>query len=158
MKIHRSPHLLVGAAVAIGGFLLAGCEYDFPIAPKPTRAIDAKLMGDWVSVDGKDTMKVRQLDDTTYVVSYNHELYSAIHTDLESVPFVSVLHLDPTNRKYAFLTWALSDGDSRLRLRVVSSKVIAKDTRDSAALQAQLKRQAGNPDLFGFQQDYTRAK
>ena len=159
MKSRPLRHSVLGAVAAIiGGLILTGCEYEIPIASLPSRPVEVKLTGNWLSVDGKDTLRVRQLDDITYVISYNQELYSAQHHDVAGTPFVSVLHLDPTNRKYAFLTWSLSDRDSRLRLRVVSSKVIPKDTRDQRTMPELLRRHLGTLGFFGFEQDYVRQK
>ncbi len=146
-----------GVAI-LGCAFLAACEYDIPIATIPSRPLNDALLGNWVSVDGKDTMRVRLLDEITYVISYNQELYSAQHTDVAGTPFVSVLHLDAQNRKYAFLGWSLENNGARLRLRVVSRKVIPTETRDPAVLQALLKKHLGEPALFGFQQDYVRQK
>jgi hypothetical protein len=145
-------------ALSLGALAFAGCEYEFPLTAQPTRATDEKLIGDWISVDGLDTMKVRRLDDTTYAIAYNGDLYTAQHTEFAGTAFVSALHLDPQNRKYSFLAWNLSDGDTRLRLRVVSSKIIPKETRDRAALQARLREHLANPALYGVTKSYTRVR
>lgn len=144
--------------LALGALLLAGCEFEAPITEKPTRATVDKLVGTWKAVGDTDVMKVRQLDASTYIVSYNGDLYSAHHSDLGGVAYVSVLHLDPQNRKYSFLTWRLSDADDRLTLRVVSSKVIPKETATPAALRALLEKEAKNPTLLGEELHYTRER
>lgn len=143
---------------AVLALALAGCEFEAPITEKPTRPTIDKLVGTWKAVGDTDVMKVRQLDASTYIVSYNGDLYSAHHSDLGGVPYVSVLHLDPQNRKYSFLTWRLSDADERLTLRVVSSKVIPKETPSSAALRALLEKEAKNPTLLGEELHYTRER
>lgn len=155
----RHGRVLATLGVAVLGVLtLSGCEYDVPLTAKPTRAIESKLIGDWRSPDGKDLMKIRQLDDTSYAVTYNGDLYRAHHTETGGQPWVSVLHLDPSNRKYSFLTWTLT-GDARgLRLRVVSSKVVSKELADSTALQRALEKNSSHPALFGFEQDYRRVE
>ncbi|MBL9190287.1 MAG: hypothetical protein JNK23_22585 [Opitutaceae bacterium] len=138
--------------------VLAGCEFSVPITEKPTQPTNDKLVGTWKSVKGGEVMKVRQLDAATYVVSYDGDLYAAHHSDLGGVPFVSVLHLAPENRKYAFVTWRLSDADDRLTLRVVSSKVIPPDTADSTTLRTLLEKHAKNPALLGPDFHYTRER
>lgn len=154
MNAHRSLKPLI----ALAALLVAGCEFEAPITDKPTRPTIDKLVGTWKAVGDTDVMQVRQLDTATYVVSYNGDLYSAHHSDLGGVPYVSVLHLDPKNRKYSFLTWQLSDADDRLTLRVVSSEVIPKETRGSAALRAELARHAKNPKLLGKELHYARGR
>ncbi|MDP3069041.1 MAG: hypothetical protein Q8N18_02075 [Opitutaceae bacterium] len=137
---------------------LAGCEFEAPITEKPTQPTKDKLVGTWKSVKGGEVMKVRQLDAATYVVSYDGDLYAAHHSDLGGVPFVSVLHLAPENRKHAFVTWRLSDADDRLTLRVVSSKVIPKETRGSTELRELLGQQAQNTELLGPEFHYVRER
>lgn len=137
---------------------LAGCEFEAPITEKPTRPTNDKLVGTWKAISGPDVMKVRQLDAATYVVSYNGDLYSAHHSDLGGAPYVSVLHLAPENRKHSFLSWRLSDADDRLTLRVVSSKVIPRDTATPAALRALLEKEAKNTALLGPEFHYTRER
>ncbi|MBL9188858.1 MAG: hypothetical protein JNK23_15350 [Opitutaceae bacterium] len=154
MNATRPLKIFLGFAA----LLLGGCEFEAPITEKPTRGTDDKLVGTWKAVGDTDVMKVRQLDAATYIVSYNGDLYSAHHSDLGGVPFVSVLHLDPNNRKHSLLTWRLSDADDRLTLRVVSSKVIPKETSSSAALRALLEKEARNPELLGKEFHYTRGR
>ena len=149
------PLKIIFAVLALA---LAGCEFEAPITEKPTRPTIDKLVGTWKAVGDTDVMKVRQLDAATYVVSYNGDLYSAHHSDLGGVPYVSVLHLDPQNRKYSFLTWRLSDADARLTLRVVSSKVIPKETATPATLRALLEKEAKNPELLGQELHYARER
>src|SRR5262249_23382594 len=64
---------LRGIAVAIGlcSLAFAACQYDVPITSSPTRNVEQRLLGNWVSLDGKENMKVRRLDDNTYVVYYD---------------------------------------------------------------------------------------
>jgi cytochrome c2 len=107
-----------GIIAAACFFALCGCEYEVPLTAKPTRKIDEKLVGDWISTDGKEKMKVRRLDDSIYIVSYNGDLFGAFHSDVAKTSFVSVQDIDSADRKYAYLTWKLSDDGKRLGLRV----------------------------------------
>ena len=91
-------------------------------------------------MDGKENLRVRSLDDSTYVVYYDGDLFRAYHSDVAEMPFVSVQDLNSTDRKYAYVVWKLSDDGKRLTLRSVSDKVVPKETRDSAAIAALLTK------------------
>jgi hypothetical protein len=154
---HARPALrLVALVVMCLG--LAACEYEVALTPAPTRPIEPKLIGNWISSDGKDHMRVNRLDDTAYVIGYNRDLYRAHHSDFAGQPFVSVLNLAEDNRKYSILAWKLTDGGERLELSVVSSKVVPTAAREAAALQKSLQSALRHPELFGVTQTYTREK
>ena len=72
---------VIGMMTLLRSLIFIGCEYEVPITSAPTRKIDEKLLGDWVSKDGKDKMKVRRLDDSIYIISYNGDLAKAFHSD-----------------------------------------------------------------------------
>ncbi|MGZ8797056.1 MAG: hypothetical protein ACXW2F_06900 [Thermoanaerobaculia bacterium] len=79
--------------------VLIGCEYDVPITAKPTREIEASLLGDWTSTDWtdkdcKDQMKARKYDESSYIVSNNGDLYRAWHSDVAGTPFLTAQNLD----------------------------------------------------------------
>jgi hypothetical protein len=74
------------------------------------------------------------------------------------MPFASVQDLNSNDRKYAYVTWKLSDDGKRLTLRNVNNKVIPKETRDSAAVTALLTKNARNPDLFGEEIEFRKEK
>ena len=150
----RATALRIGALVC--AIFFSGCEFDVPLTVKSTRPVQQKLIGDWTSVDGKDQMRVRQLDVDSYAIAYNGELYRAHHSDFADTPFVSVLHLDAENRKYAVLAWELVEENNRLRLRVVSSKVVATAASTPAALQKDVERHLGDTALFEVKQEYIR--
>jgi hypothetical protein len=151
---------LRGVSVAIGLCSLAftSCNYDIPIASAPTRNVEQRLLGDWISLDGKENMKVRRLDDNTYVVYYNGDLFRTYHSDVAETPFVSVQDLNSSDRKYAYVVWKLSDDGKRLSLRSVSDKVIPKETKDSAMVLALLTKNARNPELFGEEIEFKKEK
>src|SRR5256885_4377109 len=77
---------LAAAAVCV----LAGCIYDVPITASGTRNIDAKLLGDWRSKDGKEQLKIRELNGTTYLLLLNGDPFRAYHSDFAGVAFLSV--------------------------------------------------------------------
>jgi len=149
--------LTFGIVVAACCFVISGCIYDVPITAKATRKVDARLLGNWTSKDGKDKMKVVKLDDSNYIVSCNGDLYRAYHSDVADTPFVSVQKLESDKPQYGYWTWKLSD-DGTLSLRNVSDKVVPDDTKDSASVQKLLKENLKNPALFGDETQMTKDK
>lgn len=129
-----------------------GCKYEVPITPKPTGKIEEKLVGDWEGKDDKEDkdgkMKVRKLDDSTYVVSFDDHLYRAYHSDVASTPLISVQDLDGPKREYAYFNWKLSKDGKELELRLVRDEVVPYETKDSATVQKLLKQNLENPQLF----------
>lgn len=147
--------LNVTALLAIGLLsLLAGCEYDVPITAEPTRRIVPALVGDWKSVEVsdesncRDLLKVRQYDDSTYIVSLNGELHRIYHSDVGETPLVSVQNIDSSKRKFSYYGWRLSEDGKNLTLRMINEKVIPPGTRDSASVVKLLRENATNPSLF----------
>jgi len=120
--------------------------------------VQEQLLGNWVSLDGKENMRVRRLDDSTYVVYYDGDLFRAYHSDVAETPFASVQDLNSNDRKYAYLVWKLSDDGMHLNLRNVNGKVIPKETRDSATVAALLTKNARNPKLFGEAIEFRKEK
>jgi hypothetical protein len=156
MKQHfRAASLLLGY---LGCLAFSGCEYEVPITSGPTRKIEARLLGDWVSKDGKEKMKVRRLDDSIYSVSYNGDLYRAYHSDVAKTAFVSVQDIDSAERKYAYLAWKLSEDGKQLGLRVVSAKIIPKEIKTSTGVQKLLQKNLQNPELLEEEAQFTREK
>jgi hypothetical protein len=147
-----------GVVVCLGIFFLGACQYDVPITPAPTRNVNQRLLGDWLSADGKENMKVRRLDDSVYIVYYDGDLFRAYHSDVAETPFASVQDINSNDRKYAYVVWKLSDDGKRLSLRNVSDKVIPKETRDSATVVALLTKNARNPQLFGEEIEFNKEK
>ena len=105
-----------GVAVCLCVLVFNACEYEVPTTSGPTRKVQEHLLGNWVSLDGKENMRVRRLDDSTYVVYYDGDLFRAYHSDIAETPFASVQDLNSNDRKYAYVIWKLSDDDKRLSL------------------------------------------
>ena len=135
---------IVAAACCLIG---SGCIYDVPITSQPTRKLDANLLGNWSSKDGKSKMKVVKLDDSNYIVSCDGDLYRAYHSDVANTPFMSVQKLEGDKPQYAYWDWRLSD-DGILHLRNVNDKLVPDNTKDSASVQKLLKENLQNPALF----------
>ena len=101
---------------------------------------------------------MRRLDDSTYVVYYDGDLFRAYHSDVAKIPFTTVQDLNSTDRKYAYIIWKLSDDGKNLRLRSVNDKVVPKETKDSAGVVALLTKNARNPELFGEEIEFKKEK
>lgn len=158
-----SPNLICrlprfGIAVCLCILAFAACEYEAPITSSPTRKVQERLLGDWVSLDGKENMKVRRLDDNIYIVYYDGDLFRAYHSDVAETPFVSVQDINSSDRKYAYVVWKLSDDGKSLSLRNVQSKVIPKEQKDSARVAELLKENAKNAELFGEEIQFSKEK
>ena len=147
----------LGIVTAVCCFAFSGCEYEVPITSKPTRKVDERLLGNWTSKDGKNKMKMVRLDDSSYIVSYNGDLFRAYHSDVAKNPFVSVQILDSPKPKYAYHTWKLSD-DGALHGRLVSDKVIPDETKNSESVQKLLEKNLQNPKLFEDEVEFTKDK
>ena len=147
-----------GVAICLSILAFAACQYEVPITPSPTRNVQERLLGDWVSLDGKEQMKVRRLDDSIYIVYFDGDLFRAYHSDVADMPFVSVQDINSSDRKYAYVVWKLSDDGKRLSLRSVQSKVVPKEQKDSATVAKLLKENAKNPDLFGEEIEFNKEK
>jgi hypothetical protein len=154
----KTPAVLCGLLGLIG-LLLAGCNYDVALTAKATRQVDERLLGVWIGGDdGKDPMTVRRLDDSTYVVAMDGDIYRAFHSDFAGTGFISVQDLNADNRLYLYLTAALSADGNQLTLRTVSTKVVPEETKGRAALQKLIKANLANPKLYGDPLVFQRKK
>jgi hypothetical protein len=120
--------------------------------------VHEQLLGNWVSLDGKENMRVRRLDDSTYIVYYDGDLFRAYHSDVGDTPFTTVQDLNSNDRKYAYVVWKLSDDGKTLSLRSVNDKVISKETKDSPKVVALLTKNVSNPELFGEAIEFRKEK
>ena len=101
---------------------------------------------------------MRRLDENTYVLYYDGDLFLAYHSDVAGTPFASVQDLNSNDRKYAYVVWNLSNDGKNLTLRNVRDKIVPKDSKDSAAIAALLEKNARNPDLLGEEIQFRKAK
>jgi hypothetical protein len=120
--------------------------------------VQERLLGDWTSADGKEQLKLRRLDDNTYIVYYDGDLFQAYHSDVAETPFATVQDLNSNDRKYAYVVWKFSDDGKSLKLQNVSDKVVPKETKDSATIVALLTKNAHNPELFGEEIEFRKEK
>ena len=101
---------------------------------------------------------MRRLDDRTYVVYYDGDLFRAYHSDVANTSFVSVQDLNSNDRKYAYVLWKLSDDGKHLTLRNVSDKIVPKETKDPGAVAALLTKNVRNPELLGEEIEFRKEK
>jgi hypothetical protein len=120
--------------------------------------VQEQLLGNWVSLDRKENMRVRRLDDNTYAVYYDGDLFRAYHSDVTETPFATVQDLNSSDRKYTYVIWKLSDDGKNLRLRNVNDKVVPKETRDSATVVTLLTKNTRNPERFGEEIEFKKEK
>jgi len=116
------------------------------------------LLGDWISADGKEKLKLRSLDDSVYIVYYDGDLFRAYHSDIAETPFATVQDLNSSDRKYAYVIWKLSSDGRNLRLRNVNDKIVPKETKDSATVVGLLTKNTNNPVLFGEEIEFRKEK
>ena len=147
-----------GVAFCLCVLVFSACKYEVPITSRPTRKVQEQPLGNWVSLDGKENMRVRRLDDSTYVVYYDGDLFRAYHSDVAETPFAIVQDLNSSDRKYAYVIWKLSDDGKNLRLRSVNDKVVPNEARDSATVVALLTKNVSNPELFGEEIEFGKEK
>jgi hypothetical protein len=145
--------IIAMVAAGVGFLLLAACNFDFPLTAKATRPVDTRLIGNWSSAepDGKrvEHMNVRQLDDSTYIVAYEGDIYRAYHSDWAGLPLLSVQDLNPAPDKYLYMHWQLSADGTELRLKTMDPHSLPKTAQDQAAVAQYIKDHAGDPNLFG---------
>jgi len=150
--------VISGVIAALCFLAFSGCDYEVPITSSPTRKIDDRLLGNWISKNGKDKMKVRKLDDFNYVCSYDGDLFQAFHSDVGQTSFISAQYIESAERKYVYLTYTVSADGERLVIRGVSTKVIPVETTDSATVQKLVGDNLQNPALFDSEEEYTKEK
>jgi hypothetical protein len=140
---------LMRACVLAAAALLAGCIYDVPITASGTRNIDARLIGDWASADGKENVKIRELTPTTYLVLYNGDPFRAYHSDFAGAPFVTVQDLNGLDRKYSYIKYSLSADGKKLTAWAVNAETIPKTLRTSGEARRLLRQNLASPKLYG---------
>jgi hypothetical protein len=147
-------------AVVVCCLSFSACDGDYsvPITSGPTRKIDQRLLGNWVSKDGTDKVKVRRLDNSVYIVSYNGDLFRAFHSDVGKTTYVSLQDIESAGRKHFYISYKLSDDGERLDVRAVDPKVIPKELKDSTSVQKLLTKNSENSRLFGDEGQFIKAK
>jgi hypothetical protein len=142
--------------LACASWLSALANTKIRFTSSPTRKVQEQVLGNWISQDGKEHLRVRRLDENIYIVYYNGDLFRVYHSDVADTPFVSVQDINSEDRKYAYVVWKLSDDSKHLTLRSVNRDVIPKQKEDSTAVAKFLKENAKNPDLFGEEIEFNK--
>ena len=93
-------------------------------------------------------MKLRKLNESTYIVSYDGILFQAYHSDVGGIPYLSVQDIDSGEGKYLYVTWNLSEDGQRLEIRAVSAEVIPPLLKNSAQVRKALEENGHNAGLF----------
>ena len=140
--------------------LLSSCIYDAPLTDSPTRKIDERLIGDWVSVEEKPSVvQVRKFDDTNFVLIDGGNVYRMFHSDFEGINFLSLQNLDTNGssaRKFAFIDYRFEQPD-RVRARAINKNVVPDTLRTSSALQQSVRDHLKDAQLFNKEEIvYTR--
>lgn len=151
-----SRQIILVAAAFVCSVTLSGCDFEAPVTATPTRKVDARILGEWAARDGKGKgMTVGRLNDSVYIVFMESTFLEAYHSDVGQIAFVSVVLLGDDERKYAYLTWTLSEDGTQLDLRNVKGGGWRQDgivppevSKDSTRVQKFLIENLQNPDLF----------
>jgi hypothetical protein len=147
-RIEESRRWAIGLMLVAMTAALAGCIYDAPLTANGTRRVDARLVGDWTSSDGKENLKVRALDPTTYLLILNGDPFRGWHSDIAELPFVTVQDLDDPARKYAYLKYALSDDGQRLTAYAVSSEIVPSTLKSSSEARRHVRARLEDPKFL----------
>ena len=148
----------IARAFTLALLSLGACQYSVPITERPTRNVEMKLIGNWVSADGREAIKIRTLSQSTYIVSYNNVLFQAFHSDLSGISFLTVQELETCDRSYTYLTFRLSEDGTKLYLRLVNEEVVPRETKDVISIQQLLKRNLQNPALLRNEDEFTKVR
>ncbi len=146
--------LVIASMLALLG--LAACQYSVPITERPTRNVDVRLIGNWVSTDRRETIKVRALGPSAYIVSFNGILFQAFHSDFSGTPFLSVQELETRTRSYSYLTYRVSDDGTKMYLRLVNDELVPNETGDVISIQKLLQKNLENPEMFRKEDEFTK--
>jgi hypothetical protein len=131
--------------------LLGACIYEAPLTETPTRKIDERLIGDWVSVEEKPSVvQIRKFDDSNFVLIDGETIYRAFHSDIEGINFLSLQNLETKGssaRKFAFVDYRFETPD-RIRARAVNRDVVPDTLRTTSELQKKVRDHLKDPHLF----------
>ena len=140
--------------------LLSSCIYDAPLTDAPTRKIDERLIGDWVSVEGKPSViQIRKFDDIDLVLIDGRNIYRMFHPDFDGINFLSLQNLDSQwqfRAEICFYRLSFRTTD-RVRARAINKSVIPDTLRTSSALQQTVRDHLEDAQLFNKEEIvYTR--
>jgi hypothetical protein len=146
--------------VSLALFVLGSCIYEAPLTESPTRKIDERLIGDWVSVEEKPgVIQIRKFDDSNFILIDGGTVYRVFHSDFEGLNFLSLQNLETNGssaRKFAFVDYRFEQ-PNRVRARAINKSVIPETLRTVPALQKSVRDHVKDPQLFNKEEIvYTR--
>src|ERR1700704_5895577 len=128
--------------VSLALFIFSSCIYEAPLTESPTRKIDERLIGDWVSVEEKPSVvQVRKFDDSNFVLIDGGTVYRVFHSDFEGVNFLSLQNLETNGnsaRKFAFIDYRFEQ-PNRVRARAINKEVVPESLRATSDLQKSVR-------------------
>ena len=140
--------------------LFASCIYEAPLTESPTRKVDERLIGDWVSVEEKPSaIEIRKFDDSNFVLSDGGNVYRVFHSDFEGINFLSLQNLESKGssaRKFAFIDYRFEQPD-KVRARAVNKETVPETLRTTSEIQKSVRDHLKDPQLFNKEEIvYTR--
>ena len=140
--------------------LLAGCNFDFPLTARPTRAIDARLIGNWTAQEPGEKrvehLNIRQLDDHTYIAVYEGDLYRGFHSDVAGFSLLSVQDLNPAPGRYLYMQYRLLEDGTKLGLRSLDAEMVKTAAQDQKTTTEFIRLNTDNPKLFSAELIFLR--
>ena len=141
-------------------FLFSSCIYEAPLTQTPTRKIDERLIGDWVSVEEKPSViQIRKFDDWNFILIDGGNVYRVFHSDFEGLNFLNLQNLDNNStsaRRFALIDYRFEQPD-RVRARALNKDTVPESLRTTSELQKGLRAHLKDPQLFNKEEIvYTR--
>lgn len=111
---------MIRRSIFVVAFVLmaTACKYDSPLTDKPTRDIDAALLGHWFSLKDGEPLDVYRLAHDQFLVSFRafrgDEPYVCTHSDLAGTNFVScqyIGHDKDSYGKFAYAAYKIDKGE-----------------------------------------------
>lgn len=145
-------------------FVLAGCEYQAPLAEKGNIPVDESILGLWEQVpeknkaaDPEERMLVLKYTETEYLVHYptgkNGMYFRGYPLMIDGMTYMQIQLIGTKNgdvekkdRRFHVVSYALSD--SLLEIRTLNSWLVDKNLKDSARLMEAFLKNKDNKDLF----------
>jgi hypothetical protein len=139
----------------------AGCDYTVPLTGTPELEIDRKTIGLWERTNDqgqRELLLVLPLNESEYLISYPLSakngmfakafLYRIAGKTLVQLRWIGTAKgsLPENNRVYQFAAYEIEDGE--LRIRLLNTSLVSKDTTSSAQLASSIEENRDSPDLF----------
>ena len=144
--------------------VLAGCEYQVPLADKQDIPVDESILGLWEQVPEKtdtakseDNMLVLKYTDKEYLVHYptgkNGMYFRGYPIKIDGKIYMQIQligikdgDVEKKDRRFHVVSYLLSDG--QLEIKTLNSELVDKNLQDSAKLMEAFLKNKDNKDLF----------